>query len=424
MARKSAVTAVEAQWGDGNIVEKKGSKRLYFDFYHLGQRVEISSGLKNTPENLRKARYWLDRQMDRMRDGSFRFGQAFPNASPEKLELFAKLEGTTITAKPQHVLFEKYLGAWYKTAWAEYQEPKKTDYKCSIDSQILPFFKGKTFFEINKAAARLFVKQLCHVRGTKKGQPLSRRRVDNICNPLRAIWRDACDEHRWDLPDPFEKIHEAFPAKNNGGEFEIIQDSEIDLIRNDRDPLRFGEFQLILENLDPWYQPVAELMMLTGMIASEVAGLPRLHVKDGYLLVRRSVSRGIEKIGNKTAFRRRDIRITHAIQERLDVLHKRTTGGRRLATSKTGKFLTAGGFYKAWVRAEQLSEVRHRVPYCLRHTFAAWSLIIDMEPLRLYQLMGHASKQMVYEVYGNYVQKLEEDREEILAFFGEDFMGR
>jgi len=245
----------------------------------------------------------------------------------------------------------------------------------------------------------------------------------SVFHPLRAIWRDASDEHRWELPDPFEKIHEVFPAKNAGGEFEIIEDSEAELIRNDRDPLRYGEFQLILENLDPWYRPIAELMALTGMIASEVAGITHLHLKEGYMLIRRSVSRGVEKIGNKTAFPRRDIRITRAIQEWLDILLERSEG-RRLATSKTGKFLTAGGFYKAWVKAERVSGVRHRVPYCLRHTFAAWSLIIDMEPLRLHRLMGHASKKMVYKVYWNYVEKLEEDREQILAFFGEDFTGQ
>ena len=36
--------------------------------------------------------------------------------------------------------------------------------------------------------------------------------------------------------------------------------------------------------------------------------------------------------------------------------------------------------------------------------------------------MGHGSKQMVYEVYGNYVEGLEEDREKILNYFGEDFV--
>ena len=41
-----------------------------------------------------------------------------------------------------------------------------------------------------------------------------------------------------------------------------------------------------------------------------------------------------------------------------------------------------------------------RVPYALRHTFAAWGLIINIAPLKLHKLMGHASKKMVYEIYG------------------------
>ncbi|HEY5514472.1 MAG TPA: integrase, partial [Geomonas sp.] len=109
-----------------------------------------------------------------------------------------------------------------------------------------------------------------------------------------------------------------------------------------------------------------------------------------------------------------------AIQQRLEVLLERTEG-RRLVTSKTGKFLTSTGFYKEWVKAVAASGVRYRVPYTTRHTFAAWSLIINVEPLRLHKLMGHGSKKMVYEVYGIYVERLEEDREQIAVFFGEDF---
>jgi len=42
--------------------------------------------------------------------------------------------------------------------------------------------------------------------------------------------------------------------------------------------------------------------------------------------------------------------------------------------------------------------------------------------LQLIKLMGHASKQMIYEVYGNYVEGLEEDTESILEYYGEDFI--
>lgn len=73
------------------------------------------------------------------------------------------------------------------------------------------------------------------------------------------------------------------------------------------------------------------------------------------------------------------------------------------------------------MKAVAAAGVRTRVPYATRHTFAAWSLIIDIDPLRLHKLMGHGSKKMVYEVYGAYVERLEEDREAIRAFFGDDF---
>ena len=37
--------------------------------------------------------------------------------------------------------------------------------------------------------------------------------------------------------------------------------------------------------------------------------------------------------------------------------------------------------------------------------------------------MGHSSKKMIYEVYGNYVEGLEKDTGKILEYFGIDFLG-
>jgi integrase len=36
--------------------------------------------------------------------------------------------------------------------------------------------------------------------------------------------------------------------------------------------------------------------------------------------------------------------------------------------------------------------------------------------------MGHGSKKMIYEVYGNYVEGLEKDAGKILDYFGKDFI--
>jgi len=42
--------------------------------------------------------------------------------------------------------------------------------------------------------------------------------------------------------------------------------------------------------------------------------------------------------------------------------------------------------------------------------------------LRLVALMGHRDKKMVFEVYGNYVEGLEQDVMKILEYFGQDFI--
>lgn len=41
---------------------------------------------------------------------------------------------------------------------------------------------------------------------------------------------------------------------------------------------------------------------------------------------------------------------------------------------------------------------------------------------KLVRLMGHGSKKMVYEVYGEYIDGLEEDACKILEYFGRDFL--
>lgn len=109
------VTNSSLGWGYGSVVTKRGSKRLYYDFMYFEERVEISSGLKDTPGNRVRARGWLDRQMIKILDGTFQFGEAFPGASPQKIAHFSALEGTDVLRKPQHVTFREYTeGEWFE----------------------------------------------------------------------------------------------------------------------------------------------------------------------------------------------------------------------------------------------------------------------------------------------------------------------
>ena len=93
-------------------------------------------------------------------------------------------------------------------------------------------------------------------------------------------------------------------------------------------------------------------------------------------------------------------------------------------TMKSGRNFDVDSFRKnPWTTAFIKADIPYKVPYTMRHTFAAWALTLRMDPNKLVSLMGHGSKKMIYEVYGNYVEGLETDAGKILNYFGSDFIG-
>jgi integrase len=98
----------------------------------------------------------------------------------------------------------------------------------------------------------------------------------------------------------------------------------------------------------------------------------------------------------KSAFRKHDSNITDEIRKRLDILTARAKN-QFLVTSNRGTRLNSTDFAKVWKKAVDQAGIDPMTSYIARHSFAAWSLTIGINPLRLVKLMGHASKQMVYE---------------------------
>ena len=161
-------------------------------------------------------------------------------------------------------------------------------------------------------------------------------------------------------------------------------------------------------------------MIMTGMSASELTGLRRCDVLTDHITVRDKIANGVESQRLKTAYRDRQLPLTAALRERLGVLEDRTKGN-YLVTRPEEQTFTARVFWTAWKNALKRAGLRERKPYTTRHTFAVWSLVVGIHPTRLARLMGHGSKQMVYEVYGDYVEGVEQDAEAIRGYLGEDF---
>ena len=391
----------------GTIIRKPGSRKLYFLFYYFNRRVEKTTGANDTPANRLKARAWLDRQIEKRDAGKLIFAEAFPGASEEEKAYFAKLEGWQYAPEPRDILFGSYAKEWYQDVWSHFPEgTKKDDYKQIIDYWLVPFFQDKTFFQISGVEIQRFFTTLKWQKGKHKGEPLSKARVKNILIPLRTIWNDVCDQYRWVLHNPFPNLKKHLPKTQP----------------KRREGFRFDEWQEFLNQVDPWYQPVVELMLLTGMINSEIAGLQRGDIHPDYIQVQHTIVRGREQDTPKTRYRIRKIPITQAIRQRLDILQARSTD-ERLITTKTGTALHPANFRKnIWEKAQKASGIIDKVPYSLRHSFAAWSLTLGIDMNKLVRLMGHGSKKMVYEVYGDYIEGLEDDAWKILEYFGRDFI--
>ncbi len=123
----------------------------------------------------------------------------------------------------------------------------------------------------------------------------------------------------------------------------------------------------------------------------------------------------------KNTYRERRIPITTAIMEILDHATKTAKTG-HLFTMQDGKHFSAELFQRSvWTKAMKVADIPYRKPYSTRHTFAAWALTIGTDPNRLVDQNGHASKQMIYEVYGKYTEGLEQDKLAVLRYFGREF---
>lgn len=400
-------TAQKSKRGDGSVTRNRGSKKLYVKFYYFDKPIEKSTGFDDTPENRVKTREWLDRQLEKIDDGSFKFAEAFPGAKDKEKAFFAEQEGWAYSPEPRSILFGDFVEKWKEEIWSNFDsEIKKQDFDQVIQDWLFPYFARKTFFQITAYDIKKFLGTLKWRSGKNKGKRLSKSRVKNIFIPMRAIWNDALEENHWDLPDPFRFVAKHMPKES----------------KKHPEVFRFEDWHRILESIDPFFRPIAEIMVMTGMIGSEIAGLRKKDIQEGHILIRNSIVRKVEKQELKTEYRKRKLPITNSLRERLDLVLARAKG-EYVFTTKSGRTFGVDSFRKnPWTTALKRAGIDYRVPYSTRHTFAAWALTIGMDPNKLVKRMGHGSKKMVYEVYGNYVEGLETDADKILEYFGNDFI--
>ncbi len=63
-----------------------------------------------------------------------------------------------------------------------------------------------------------------------------------------------------------------------------------------------------------------------------------------------------------------------------------------------------------WNAAVKRAGIRRRNPYHTRHTFACWLLTAGANPAFIASQMGHETAQMVYEIYGMWIDDMNDEQ--------------
>ncbi|NCH45435.1 tyrosine-type recombinase/integrase [Cronobacter malonaticus] len=86
---------------------------------------------------------------------------------------------------------------------------------------------------------------------------------------------------------------------------------------------------------------------------------------------------------------------------------------------KGGDWYAPGSFGATWNEILKRAKIKHRKAYESRHTYACWALSAGANPNFIASQMGHNSAQMVYSVYGKWMNDNNVDQMSILnANFG------
>ncbi|HDI1195757.1 TPA: DUF3596 domain-containing protein [Salmonella enterica] len=391
-------------------VENHGGKlRIWFKF--KGRRVRENLGVPDTAKNRKVAGELRTSVCFAIRMGSFDYAAQFPDSPNLKMFGLGKKD---ITVK---ALSDK----WLELKETEISNNTMTRYQ-SVVKNMLPLIGGSRLVSSITQESILFIRKelLTGYQTPKKRQKkaVKGRSVPTV-NYYMAItsemFKFAADNGYMDAT-PFNGIT---PLKKS---------------RQEPDPLTPNEFDRLIEACH--HQQLKNLWTLavyTGMRHGELCALAweDIDLKARTLTVRRNYTRVKEFTLPKTDSG--TDRVIYLTEPAVDALKNQATLTRlgkqyqievklreygrttihpctfvfnpqTVRQSKSfGYHYVVQSVSSAWEAAIKRAGLRYRKAYQSRHTYACWSLTAGANPSFIATQMGHASAQMLYNVYGKWM---------------------
>lgn len=108
--------------------------------------------------------------------------------------------------------------------------------------------------------------------------------------------------------------------------------------------------------------------------------------------------------------RRREITFYHQEYGKTETQKLRFVFIPRMAKGEQKPHFFLSSFGHAWNALVKRAGIRRRNPYHTRHTYACWLLSAGANPAFIASQMGHDNAQMVFEVYGAWMNEMNNDQ--------------
>lgn len=388
-----------------------GTLRLWF--IYRGVRVRESLGVPDTPKNRKVAGELRTSICYAIKTGNFSYPAQFPD-SPN-LAKFGEVS--------QEITIGGLCTKWLDLKEMEVAESSLNTYRRVTSNVMAIIGAGALLSSISKEKILEVRKELLtgyHVmkkghRSAKKGR--SAVTVNNYMTVMFGLFQFAV-ENGYLPQSPMTGVS---PLRES---------------RPDPDPITRDEFPRLIDACH--HQQSKNLWAIavyTGLRPGELCGLAweDIDLKKGTLTVRRSLTQKGKFTLPKTNAGTN--RVVHLISPALDAL-KSQAEMTRLAqennvpvqlreygkkehqkctfvflpalTSRTrgfGTHYSINSIGQTWDVAMKRAGLRHRKSYQSRHTYACWSLTAGANPNFIANQMGHADAQMVFQVYGKWMEE-------------------
>lgn len=266
------------------------------------------------------------------------------------------------------------------------------DYRSVMNLHILPMFGNMKIKEIESYHVDEFVLAL-----TCGG-----KRKKNILVPLKSLYKFA--------------IKRKLVSDN-------IMDN-LDSIKTDRttiSPFSKDEVMAIIDSAPPEYVAFIKTLFFTGARFGELAGLSWdcVDFERNVIRIRRTLVYG--KLGRvKTAGSNREIKMTEPVREALLTIRKGAKDDAFVFCDKNGQCMVPDHFREVvWKPLLKKIGLEYRSPLQTRHTFATLAIDAGENLSWVRETLGHASLQMIFNVYYKWIKRNDDGNAMMASFFGE-----